>query len=116
MQILRLALLLESDDSLELAQVGVNRLCFVAPTDRIGDISMVIRFIRAAKELGFSLREVSELVSLCADAVADAGSARRQAEASGSTNARRWSTVIASFSAQPGAEVALTNRDVRQSR
>lgn len=39
-----------------------------------------IRFIRAAQGLGFSLREVSELLSLRADAAADAGSVRVQVE------------------------------------
>ena len=37
-----------------------------------------IRFIRAAQQLGFSLREVSELLSLRADTAADAGSVRAQ--------------------------------------
>ena len=39
-----------------------------------------IRFIRAAQGLGFSLREVSELLSLRADTAADAGSVRAQVE------------------------------------
>ena len=39
-----------------------------------------IRFIRRAKELGFSLREVAELLSLRADPEATCGDVRRKAE------------------------------------
>ena len=38
-----------------------------------------IRFIRQAQELGFSLREIAELLSLRADPAADCGAMRAQA-------------------------------------
>ncbi len=40
-----------------------------------------IRFIREAQELGFSLREIDELLSLRADPSTDAGAVRERAEA-----------------------------------
>ncbi len=43
------------------------------------DVVERIRFIRQAQELGFSLREVSELLSLRADPAADCGDVRAQA-------------------------------------
>ncbi len=52
-----------------------------------------IRFIRAAQELGFSLREVSELLSLRADTAADAGSVRAQV----GTNSATSTTAFGAF-------------------
>lgn len=48
---------------------------------RVYDDELVerIRFIRQAQELGFSLREIKELLSLRADPQADCGDVRRQA-------------------------------------
>ncbi len=40
-----------------------------------------IRFIRQAQELGFSLREIDDLLSLRADPSSDAGDVRERAEA-----------------------------------
>jgi MerR family copper efflux transcriptional regulator len=43
------------------------------------DVVERIRFIRQAQELGFSLREIAELLSLRADPAADCGDVRAQA-------------------------------------
>ncbi len=44
------------------------------------DVVLNLRFIRRAKELGFSLKEISELLSLDADPQAGAAEVRRLAE------------------------------------
>ncbi len=45
------------------------------------DVVLSLRFIRRAKELGFSLKEISELLSLESDAEATAADVRKLAEA-----------------------------------
>jgi MerR family copper efflux transcriptional regulator len=80
----------------ERAGVGVETIRFyerrglieqpVAPRDggyRVYDMAVIerIRFIRQAQELGFSLREIAELLSLRADPAADCGDVRAQAVA-----------------------------------
>ena len=49
--------------------------------DYPGETLARIRFIREAQELGFSLHEIAELLSLRADPKADCGAVQRRAEA-----------------------------------
>ncbi len=80
----------------ERAGVGIETIRFyerrglieqpMAPRDggyRVYDTAVIerIRFIRQAQELGFSLREIADFLSLRADPAADCGDVRAQAVA-----------------------------------